>query len=66
MTLISYIPKRGKNVILMSTKHKNGEVHDEREDKKQEIILHYNRTKGAVDNVDKFITTYSCQRKARR
>jgi hypothetical protein len=55
-----------ENVILMSTQHHNGEVHDEREDKKPTIILHYNPTKGAVDNVDKLVRTYSCQRKSRR
>jgi len=57
----SYIPKRGKNVILMSTM-----IHDEREDKKPGIILHYNRTKGAVDNVDELVKTYSCRRNSRR
>jgi len=28
----------------------SSDEHDEREDKKREIILHYNRTNGAVDN----------------
>lgn len=51
-TLVSYIPKRGKNVLLLSTQHHSEEVHDEREDKKPEIILYYNRTKGAVDSVN--------------
>lgn len=66
MTLVSYIPKKGKNVILLSTQHHNGEVHNERQDKKPEIILHYNRTKGAVDTLDQMVRTYSCQRKSRR
>jgi hypothetical protein len=65
-TLVSYVPKRGKNVILLSTQHHDAEVHEEREDKKPEIILHYNKTKGAVDNIDKMVRTYSCQRKSRR
>lgn len=65
-TLVSYMPKKGKNVILLSTQHHNGEIPSDREDKKPEIILHYNRTKGAVDTLDKLVRTYSCQRKSRR
>lgn len=65
-SLVSYIPKKGKNVVLLSTQHHNIEVHHERVDKKPEIILHYNRTKGAVDTLDKLVRTYTCQRKSRR
>ena len=39
-TLASYIPKRGKNVILMFTQHHNFEVCEDRADKKPEIILY--------------------------
>ena len=46
-TFVSYVPKRRKNVVLLSTQHHNGEIHEEREDKKPEILLHYNKTKGA-------------------
>ena len=66
MTLVSYVPKKKKNVVLLSTQHHDAEVHEDREDKKPEIILHYNRTKGAVDTLDKLLRTYSCQRKCRR
>lgn len=66
ITLVSYIPKKQKNVILMSSQHHNNEVHEAREDRKPEIILHYNKTKGAVDTADQLIRTYSCQRKSRR
>jgi len=51
-----------KNATLQPTHHHNGAVHDEREDRSPEIILHYNRTKGAVDNVDKLVRTYTRQR----
>jgi len=50
----------------MSIQHHNAEIHDEREDKKPEIILHYNGAKGAMDTVDKLVRTYTCQRKFRR
>lgn len=66
MTLVSYVPKKNKNVILLSTQHHNAVVHEDRQDKKPEMILHYNRTKGAVDTLDKLLRTYSCQRKSRR
>ncbi|KRY43408.1 hypothetical protein T01_10170 [Trichinella spiralis] len=33
---------------------------------KPEIILHYNNTKGGVDNLDKMTSTYSCQRMSAR
>lgn len=66
LTLVSYIPKRGKNVVLISSQHMDQEVHSERQDKKPEIILHYNSTKGAVDSLDKLLRTYSTQRKTRR
>ncbi|XP_052338608.1 piggyBac transposable element-derived protein 4-like [Oncorhynchus keta] len=60
-TLVSYLPKRNKNVVLLSTLHKTAEISD-REDRKQAIILDYNHNKGGVDNLEKGIGTYSCRR----
>lgn len=37
-----------------------------REDKKPEIILDYNRSKGGVDTLDQMVETYSTKRKSRR
>ncbi len=54
-SLVSYCPKRHKNVLLMSTCHKDAKISD-REDKKPEVILDYNRCKGGVDNLDKVFT----------
>lgn len=51
-TLVSYIPRRGKNVLLLSTKHRSPDVTDE-EKSKPVIIEDYNRCKGGVDNLDK-------------
>lgn len=53
-TLVSYVPKRGKNVLLLSTKHREAEVSEGRH-RKPQIILDYNRCKGGVDNLDKVI-----------
>ena len=65
-TLVSYVPKKGKNVILKSTFHHDTEIREERDDKKPQVVIDYNRTKGAVDNVDKLVRTYSTIRKSRR
>lgn len=62
---VSYMPKRGKNVLLLSTKHREPAVSDG-EKKKPAAILDYNRCKGGVDNLDKVVGTYSCRRKTSR
>ncbi|XP_052381967.1 piggyBac transposable element-derived protein 4-like isoform X2 [Oncorhynchus keta] len=64
-TLVSYLPKRNKNVVLMSTLHKTAKISD-REDRKPAIIRNYNHNKGGVDNLDKVIGTYSCRRMTAR
>ncbi|GLD62740.1 piggyBac transposable element-derived protein 4-like protein [Lates japonicus] len=50
-TLVSYCPKKRKNVLLMTTLHMDAAV-STREDKKANAILDYNRNKGGVDNLD--------------
>ncbi|KAM3926735.1 piggyBac transposable element-derived protein 4-like [Leptodactylus fuscus] len=64
-TVVSYVPKKTKQVILMSTMHYDNAVSD-REDRKPDIILDYNATKGAVDTLDQVISTYTCKRKTNR
>ena len=44
-SLVSYVPKKRKNVILMSTLHWNGRISG-LEHQKPEIIMDYNATKG--------------------
>ncbi|KAJ4930926.1 hypothetical protein JOQ06_025227 [Pogonophryne albipinna] len=51
-TAVSYIPKRGRNVLLLSSKHRDPAVTEE-EKRKPMIIADYNHCKGAVDNLDK-------------
>ncbi|XP_034089798.1 piggyBac transposable element-derived protein 3-like isoform X2 [Gymnodraco acuticeps] len=55
-TLVSYIPRRGRNVLLLSTKHRSPDVSDEMK-RKPVIIKDYNRCKGGVDNLDKVVAT---------
>ncbi|XP_051982284.1 piggyBac transposable element-derived protein 4-like [Xyrauchen texanus] len=64
-TVVSYCPKKGKNVLLMSTMHKDA-VLSTREDRKPQMVLDYNETKGGVDNLDKVTATYSCRRMTAR
>ena len=64
VTLVSYVPKKDKSVKALSTMHHDTAV--EGEDRKPEIILHYNATKSGVDNLDYLCTLYTCRRKVNR
>ncbi|XP_048037142.1 piggyBac transposable element-derived protein 4 isoform X1 [Megalobrama amblycephala] len=59
--LVSYCPRKNKNVLLMSTFHRDAAISSE-DHKKPQIILDYNQTKGGVDTLDKVVATYTCQR----
>lgn len=48
----SYLAKKNKNVLLMSMRHIEPEVSDQR-DRKPTVVLDYNHNKGGVDNLDK-------------
>lgn len=66
-TIVSYVPKKGKSVILLSTHHHNNSIDPSSEDDlKPEIITFYNSTKGGVDTVDQMCGTYSVARRTRR
>ncbi|XP_034390351.1 piggyBac transposable element-derived protein 4-like [Cyclopterus lumpus] len=64
-SLVSYVPKKTKNVVLMSTLHRDGRICG-LEHQKPEIIMDYNATKGGVDNMDKLVAAYSCKRRTLR
>nr|XP_061799518.1 piggyBac transposable element-derived protein 4-like [Nerophis lumbriciformis] len=63
--LVSYYPKKGKNVLVLSTKHRKPQGENSSK-KKPQIILDYNRCKGAVDRLDQVCGTYSVRRRAQR
>lgn len=65
-TLVSYCPKKGKVVCLLSSSHNQDDVDYTRPDKKPDIILKYNSTKGGVDTADQMLRTYSTKRRTRR
>ncbi|XP_065683301.1 piggyBac transposable element-derived protein 4-like isoform X1 [Hydra vulgaris] len=64
-TIVSYVPKKNKAVILLSTfHHSNDIVMDHNE--KPCIILDYNKYKGGVDTLDQVVRCYSSRRKSNR
>ena len=50
-TAVSYVLKKGKNVLVLSSRHQEPEVQESGK-RKPQIILDYNRCKGAVDHLD--------------
>ncbi|XP_054706863.1 uncharacterized protein LOC129216672 [Uloborus diversus] len=66
-TLVSYVPKKSKCVILLSTMHNDDAIDiDTGDAKKPENITFYNCTKAAVDVVDEMAANYSTARKTNR
>lgn len=68
-TILSYVPKKNKNVLLVSTMHLEDNSIDENsglERKPNIIITFYNETKAGVDVVDELCGTYSVSRKTNR
>lgn len=63
-TLVSYVPKPNKAVVLLSTMHDSDDI--DPETKKPLMVLDYNDTKGSVDVVDKMCATSSVSRITRR
>lgn len=63
-TLVSYVPKKGKNVLLISSMHNDDEV--DGNSGKPQMILDYNATKSGVDVVDMMCSTYNVARNIRR
>ena len=59
LTLCSYIPKKGRAVILLFSMHHDASISDG-EQRKLTLILDYNSNKGAVDTIDMTTNTYSC------
>lgn len=67
ITIVSYVPKKYKNVILASSMHHSSEIDESTAEKcKPEIITFYNATKGGVDTVDELCATYNVARNTRR
>jgi hypothetical protein len=66
MTMVSYVPKKGKVVLLISTMHQDDKIDETtQQQRKPEIITTYNFTKGGVDTVDQLCATYTVSRNSR-
>lgn len=66
MTLVSYVPKKNRAVLLVSFQHHDNEVHENTKKKKPEIIHYYNNNKYGVDVVDQMCVSYDVSRTSRR
>jgi len=64
LTLVSYVPKKNKSVVLLSSLHHDSAICSD--SGKPEIIEFYNKTKGAVDTLDHMCARYTVQRPTRR
>lgn len=67
ITLLSYVPRKNKVVLLISSLHYSDTIDPESGDKKKpEILTCYNKYKGGVDTVDQMKAAYSVSRKNNR
>lgn len=64
ITLLSYVPKQNKSVLLISSMHHEKSFDEEKN--KPEIVCFYNSTKGGVDSMDQKCANYSSNRRSRR
>lgn len=64
-SLVSYVPKKNKSVLALSTMHHTNNCNDDVK-KKPEIILYYNSTKCGVDTLDQLAHKYTCKRRTNR
>ena len=63
--MVSYVPRKNKSVLLVSSQHKDQAV-STAEHAKPDIILNYNKSKCAVDGADKTLKEFSCRRISKR
>jgi hypothetical protein len=67
MTMVSYGPKNGKVLLLVSTMQNDDKIDETTQQiRKPEIITTYNLTKGGVDITDQLCATYEVSRNSRR
>lgn len=64
--MVSYVPKRNRAVVMLSTKHFDLNLSDEEHLFKPQVILDYNHCKGSVDSLDRMVGEYTCSRNTKR
>lgn len=65
VSMCSYVPKKNKAVVMLSTTHLDNAINDDAKTKPV-MITDYNRYKVGVDVMDQMLDKYSCQRKTKR
>lgn len=66
-TLVSYVPRKNKNVLLVSSLHEDESIDvSTGEKQKPDVISFYNSTKLGVDIVDKMCGAYNVSRNTKR
>lgn len=63
-TIVSYVPKKDKAVILLSTMHHDNAISDDQN--KPDIIKYYNSSKGGVNVMDKMASHFTTKRATKR
>lgn len=63
-TLVSFVPKKNKAVVLISSMHHHSGTNEVK--RKPEIVCFYNQTKCGVDLIDMKCAIYSSNRRTRR
>ncbi|KAK9701759.1 Transposase IS4 [Popillia japonica] len=59
VTMVAYVPKKGRIVHVLSTQHSDNSI-SQNEHKKPIMIEDYNKSKGGVNNADKLIHEDTC------
>ena len=65
-TVCSYVHKKYKAVIMLSSIQMSPVIKSNKETAKPKIILYYNKTKSGVDNIDKLLAKYTVKRRTNR
>jgi hypothetical protein len=61
LTIVSFVPKYNKAVLLLTSKHNDSQV--DNQTGKPIVILDYNKTKGAVDTIDQLCHRYTVKKR---
>ncbi|XP_071784707.1 piggyBac transposable element-derived protein 4-like [Asterias amurensis] len=64
LTLVSYVPRKNKSVLLLSSMHHDSAINDTTS--KPEMIHDYMHTKAGVDTIDQMCSVYNVARITRR
>ena len=65
ITLVSYVPKKNRSILLISSFHLVDEIVPVKK-RKPRMIVDYNKRKGGVDTLDQLVRCYTSKRKCRR